>query len=54
MFAAVPPDQWTVQVGPEASVARFSLPTPAEVLALLHKLAEASQTLPPPAPTQGR
>ena len=43
MFAAVPPAQWTVTVGPEASVARFSLPTPVEVLTLLHDLAEASE-----------
>jgi len=42
MFAAVPPEQWTVKVGPEASVAQFSLPTPVEVLTLLHDLAEAS------------
>jgi trehalose 6-phosphate synthase/phosphatase len=54
MFAAVPADQWTVKVGPEATVARFSLPTPAEVLALLRELAEASQALPPRAPAQGR
>jgi trehalose 6-phosphate synthase/phosphatase len=43
MFAAVPSEQWTVKVGPEASVARFSLPTPGEVLTLLQDLAEASQ-----------
>ena len=40
---AVPPAQWTVTVGPEASVARFSLPTPVEVLTLLHDLAEAGE-----------
>jgi trehalose 6-phosphate synthase/phosphatase len=54
MFAAVPPDQWTVKVGPEASMARFSLPTPAEALTLLHELAEVSQPLPPPALALGR
>ena len=43
MFTVVPADQWTVKVGPESSVARFSLPTPAEVLTLLHDLGEASQ-----------
>jgi trehalose 6-phosphate synthase/phosphatase len=53
MMAAVPADQWTVIVGAEASGARFSLPTPAEVLALVHELAEASQALPPHAPATG-
>jgi trehalose 6-phosphate synthase/phosphatase len=54
MFAAVPPDQWTVKVGPEASGARLSLPTPVEVLTLLHALGEASQALQPSAPAQRR
>jgi trehalose 6-phosphate synthase/phosphatase len=39
LFAAVPPDQWTVKVGMEVSSARFSLSTPADVITLLLDLA---------------
>jgi trehalose 6-phosphate synthase/phosphatase len=42
IFAMVPPEQWTVKVGPGLSVARFTLPTPTEVLALLRDLVKAS------------
>jgi trehalose 6-phosphate synthase/phosphatase len=39
MFATIPAEQWSVKVGTGFSAARFSLPTPAEVLALLLDLA---------------
>lgn len=38
LFAAVPPEQWTIKVGEAFSAARFSLPSPAEVLDLLQEL----------------
>ena len=43
MFAAVPPEQWTVKVAGGLGGSRSGCPTPVEVLALLHDLqAEAS------------
>jgi trehalose 6-phosphate synthase/phosphatase len=40
MFAAIPPDQWTVKIGMGVSSARFSLPNPTDVQQLLQELAE--------------
>ena len=40
MFAAIPPEQWTVKVGMGVSSARFSLPSSAAAQQLLRELAE--------------
>jgi trehalose 6-phosphate synthase/phosphatase len=43
LFAAIPPEQWTVKVGMGVSAARFSLPTPADVQQLLHDITRTSE-----------
>jgi trehalose 6-phosphate synthase/phosphatase len=41
LFAVIPPEQWTIKVGAGTSAARFMLPDPVAVLALLRDLGSA-------------